>query len=80
MDVGDLEARTLLAFDLKEMIDTAKANGSTYESYLWESPKGGFFDKVTYAQAFAPFGWVISGRCSWSRNYTSGLNTTTTLC
>jgi methyl-accepting chemotaxis protein len=45
---------------IKEMIDNAKANGSTYESYLWESPKGGNFDKVTYAQAFVPFGWVIS--------------------
>jgi len=45
---------------IKEMIDNAKANGSTYESYLWESPKGGYFDKVTYAQAFKPFNWVIS--------------------
>jgi methyl-accepting chemotaxis protein len=45
---------------IKEMIDNAKANGSTYESYLWESPKGGNFDKVTYAQAFKPFSWVIS--------------------
>jgi methyl-accepting chemotaxis protein len=45
---------------LKEMIDNAKANGSTYEPYLWQSPEGGFFDKITYAQAFKPFGWVIS--------------------
>jgi len=45
---------------LKEMIDNAKSAGSAYEDYLWEDPKGGMFDKVTYAQAFQPWGWVIA--------------------
>ena len=45
---------------LKEMIDNAKANGSAYESYLWTSTTNEMFDKVTYAQAFKPFGWVIA--------------------
>ena len=45
---------------LKEMIDNAKANGSAYEAYLWTSTTNEMFDKVTYAQAFKPFSWVIA--------------------
>jgi methyl-accepting chemotaxis protein len=43
-----------------EMVDNAKAHGSTFVDYLWKSPEGKFFDKVTYGQAFEPWGWVIA--------------------
>ena len=45
---------------LKEMVDSAKANGSTYEAYLLKKPDGTLADKISYAQAFKPFGWVIA--------------------
>jgi methyl-accepting chemotaxis protein len=45
---------------LKEMVDAAMGNGSTYESYLLKQADGTLADKVTYAQAFRPFRWVIS--------------------
>ena len=45
---------------LKEMITDAIANGSTFEDYLFKLPEGGQEDKLTYAQAFAPWGWVIA--------------------
>ena len=44
---------------LKEMIDNARADGSTYEHYLLRQADGTLADKVTYAQAFKPFRWVI---------------------
>jgi methyl-accepting chemotaxis protein len=44
---------------LKEMVDNARADGSTYEHYLLRQADGTLADKVTYAQAFKPFGWVI---------------------
>ena len=45
---------------MAEMIDLAKANGSAYEDYLYETPEGALADKTTYAQAFKPWGWVIA--------------------
>jgi methyl-accepting chemotaxis protein len=45
---------------LKEMIGDAIANGSTFEEYLFKTPEGAEEDKLTYAQAFAPWGWVIA--------------------
>jgi methyl-accepting chemotaxis protein len=45
---------------IKEMVTNAIANGSTFVTYLFKSPEGGFFDKVSYAQAFAPWGWTIA--------------------
>ena len=45
---------------LKEMVDNAKANGSAYEAYLLKKPDGSLADKISYAQAFKPFGWVIA--------------------
>ncbi|HVW93180.1 MAG TPA: methyl-accepting chemotaxis protein [Devosia sp.] len=45
---------------LKEMVDNAKANGSAYEAYLLKQADGTLADKVSYSQAFAPFGWAIS--------------------
>ena len=47
-------------FYIKQMIDEAKTNGSTYVDYAWKSPEGTYFDKTTYAQAFKPWGWVIA--------------------
>jgi methyl-accepting chemotaxis protein len=44
---------------LKEMVDNARADGSTYEHYLLRQADGTLADKVTYAQAFKPFRWVI---------------------
>nr|WP_314262326.1 methyl-accepting chemotaxis protein [uncultured Devosia sp.] len=45
---------------IKEMVTNAVANGSTFVNYLFKSPDGGFFDKVSYAQAFQPWGWTIA--------------------
>ena len=45
---------------IKEMITNAKANGSTFVTYLFKSPDGGEFDKLSYAQAFEPWGWTIA--------------------
>ena len=45
---------------IKEMVTNAIANGSTFVTYLFKSPEGGFFDKVSYAQAFTPWGWTIA--------------------
>ena len=42
------------------MVDNAKANGSAYEAYLLKKPDGSLADKISYAQAFKPFGWVIA--------------------
>jgi len=44
---------------LKEMVDNAKANGSAYEAYLLKQADGTLADKISYAQAFPPFGWAI---------------------
>ena len=45
---------------IKEMVANAQANGSTFVTYLFKSPDGGFFDKISYAQAFSPWGWTIA--------------------
>jgi methyl-accepting chemotaxis protein len=45
---------------IKEMVTNAKANGSTFVTYLFKSPDGGSFDKISYAQAFEPWGWTIA--------------------
>ena len=45
---------------IKEMVTNAKANGSTFVTYLFKSPDGGEFDKISYAQAFEPWGWTIA--------------------
>jgi len=45
---------------LKEMITNAIADGSAFVTYLFKDPKGGEFDKLTYAQAFKPWGWSIA--------------------
>ncbi|MDB5615397.1 MAG: hypothetical protein JWQ22_3050, partial [Devosia sp.] len=45
---------------IKEMVTNAKANGSAFVTYLFKSPDGGFFDKISYAQAFTPWGWTIA--------------------
>ena len=45
---------------IKEMITNAKANGSTFVTYLFTAPEGGEFDKISYAQAFEPWGWTIA--------------------
>lgn len=45
---------------IKEMVTNAIANGSTFVTYLFKSPEGGFFDKVSYAQSFTPWGWTIA--------------------
>ena len=44
---------------IKEMVSNAKANGSAFEAYLYETPQGDPADKLSYAQVFAPWGWVI---------------------
>jgi len=45
---------------LDEMITAAKTQGSYFVSYAFKDKDGAFKDKVTYAQAFAPWGWVIA--------------------
>ena len=45
---------------IKEMVANARANGSTFVTYLFKSPEGGEFDKLSFAQAFEPWGWVIA--------------------
>jgi len=45
---------------LQELIGKAKSDGSHFTTYRWKSPSGEYFDKVTYGQAFKPWGWVIS--------------------
>ena len=45
---------------MKEMITNAMANGSTFVTYLFKAPEGGEFDKISYAQAFVPWGWTIA--------------------
>ncbi|WP_375452400.1 methyl-accepting chemotaxis protein [uncultured Devosia sp.] len=45
---------------IKEMIGNAIANGSTFVTYLFKDPKGGEFDKLSYAQAFTPWRWTIA--------------------
>jgi len=45
---------------MKQMIDEAKASGSTFMDYAWKDPEGVSRDKVTYAQAFEPWGWVVA--------------------
>jgi len=45
---------------LQELIETAKTAGSTFVTYAWKDDDGAFFDKVTFSQAYAPWGWVIS--------------------
>ena len=45
---------------LNEMITAAKADGSAFVSYAFKDKDDSFKDKVTYAQAFEPWGWVIA--------------------
>ena len=45
---------------IKEMINNAIANGSAFVTYLFKDPKGGEFDKLTYGEAFKPWGWTIA--------------------
>ena len=45
---------------LDEMISGAKAQGSYFVAYAFKDKDGTFKDKVTYAQAFKPWGWVIA--------------------
>ncbi|HTO28642.1 MAG TPA: methyl-accepting chemotaxis protein [Devosia sp.] len=45
---------------MAEMIDGAKAQGSYFVSYAFKDKDGLSKDKVTYAQAFAPWGWTIA--------------------
>jgi methyl-accepting chemotaxis protein len=45
---------------LDEMITGAKTNGSYFVHYAFKDKDGVFKDKVTYAQAFQPWGWVIA--------------------
>ncbi len=45
---------------IKEMVTNAKANGSAFVDYLFTAPEGGQFDKLSYAQAFTPWGWTIA--------------------
>ncbi|SEQ27876.1 methyl-accepting chemotaxis sensory transducer with Cache sensor [Devosia sp. YR412] len=47
-------------FYLDEMITAAKAQGSYFVSYAFKDKDDTFKDKVTYAQAFEPWGWVIA--------------------
>jgi len=45
---------------LQEMIESVKTTGKAFVSYAWKSPEDTFFDKVTYAKAFQPWGWSIA--------------------
>lgn len=45
---------------LDEMITAAKTQGSYFVAYAFKDKDGSFKDKVTYAQAFEPWGWVIA--------------------
>ena len=45
---------------LDEMITAAKTQGSYFVSYAFKDKDGTFKDKVTYAQAFEPWGWVVA--------------------
>jgi methyl-accepting chemotaxis protein len=63
---------------LKEMVDNAIADGSTYERYLLKQPNGTLADKVTYAQAFKPFRWVIESGVKISDIQTAFVRTATT--
>ncbi|MGV8834309.1 MAG: methyl-accepting chemotaxis protein [Devosia sp.] len=45
---------------MEEMINGAKAAGSYYVTYAFKDKDGTFKDKVTYAQAFKPWGWTIA--------------------
>ncbi|MGV8853643.1 MAG: methyl-accepting chemotaxis protein [Devosia sp.] len=45
---------------MEEMINGAKTEGSYFETYAFKDKDGTFKDKVTYAQAFAPWSWTIA--------------------
>ncbi len=45
---------------MEEMINGAKADGSYFVNYAFKDKDGVFKDKVTYAQAFEPWGWTIA--------------------
>ncbi|WEK04438.1 MAG: methyl-accepting chemotaxis protein [Candidatus Devosia phytovorans] len=45
---------------LDELITQAKTQGSYFINYAFKDKDGAFKDKVTYAQAFEPWGWVIA--------------------
>lgn len=45
---------------IREMIENVIADGTAYQEYLFVRPEGGFAEKVSYAQAFEPWGWVVA--------------------
>ena len=45
---------------IKEMITDAMANGSAFQTYMFVKPEGGEGEKLSYAQAFKPWGWTIA--------------------
>ncbi|GHA25306.1 methyl-accepting chemotaxis protein [Devosia pacifica] len=45
---------------IKQMIENVLANGSAYQEYLFTKPEGGLGEKVSYAQGFEPWGWVVA--------------------
>jgi len=44
---------------IKEFVELAQRDGSGYVDYVWLDPKGKARDKLSYVQAFQPWGWVI---------------------
>nr|WP_321445374.1 cache domain-containing protein [uncultured Cohaesibacter sp.] len=46
-------------FHIKEFVELAQRDGSGYVGYVWKDPKGKSRDKLSYVQAFKPWGWVI---------------------
>ncbi len=45
---------------MKEMIEGARDKGAAFVDYSWKSPQGEYFDKLTYAKGFEPWGWSIA--------------------
>ncbi|WP_118134734.1 methyl-accepting chemotaxis protein [Oceanicella sp. SM1341] len=45
---------------MKEMISRTEADGSAFVEYNFKNPAGGWDDKLTYAEAFRPWGWTIA--------------------
>jgi methyl-accepting chemotaxis protein len=41
------------------MITNAKADASAFVTYMFVKPEGGEGEKLSYAQAFTPWGWTI---------------------
>ncbi|QDL94629.1 HAMP domain-containing protein (plasmid) [Paroceanicella profunda] len=45
---------------MKQLISETRANGSTFVDYYFKDPDGGWFEKLSYAEAFRPWGWTIA--------------------